>query len=296
MASKEKVLENMNRERLACRPLLPRKRTLLAFGVALILGVVLVGCGAGEGSQGGEKPIKVGVILPYSGVYAQPGEDITDGMKLYFEQEGKKVAGRPIELITEDTKADPQVGVQAARRLIEQEGVDVLTGTVSTAVAYGVIDVTQRDEIPFIISNATGADATRRGAENVFRTSTSSWQVSHPLGSYLVEQGVDSISVATPDYAAGQEVADFFIEGFTEAGGEVVDEVYPPLGTNDYSSYLTKIRQADSPAVFAFFAGSDAVRFVQQYSEFGLDAQVYGNGYLVDEDVLPGAGRVSRRR
>jgi len=251
-----------------------------------VLAAVLVGCGGGGGSREDE-PIKIGVILPYSGVYAQLGEDITDGMKLYFEQQGNEIAGRPVELITEDTEANPQVGVQAARRLIEQEGIAVLTGAVATPVAYGVIDITQRDNIPFVVSNATGNDVTRQGAENVFRVSVSSYQVSSPMGEYLVEQGTKRIVVSAADYAAGHEMAAGFMEGFTRAGGEVVDEVYAPLGTNDYSSFLTRIRQADPQGVWTFYAGSDAVRFVQQYSKFGVEAPLYGTGYLADQDTLP---------
>lgn len=266
---------------------------MVKVAAAAMIAVVAAcgGGGGGGGSQEGE-PIKVGVILPYSGVYAQLGEDITEAMELYFEENGE-IAGRPVELITEDTEADPQVGVQAARRLLEQEGVDVLTGAVATPVAYGVIDITQRDNVPFVISNATGNDATRQGAENVFRTSVSSYQVSNPMGQYLVDQGVEEIVVSAADYAAGYEHAEGFMAGFTEAGGEVIDEVYAPLSTNDYSSFLTRINQQDPPGVWTFYAGSDAVRFVQQYREFGLEAPLYGNGYLVEEDTLPAQGEAA---
>jgi branched-chain amino acid transport system substrate-binding protein len=257
-----------------------------------VLGLLVAGC-AGAGESGEGEPVRIGVILPYSGVYAQLGEDITDAMELYFEREGNEIAGRPVELITEDTEADPQVGVQAARTLIEREQVDVLAGAVSTAVAYGVIDITRRDNIPFVIANATGNDATRQGARNVFRVSASSWQVSYPMGEYLVEQGVDEIFLSSADYAAGQEMSSGFREGFLEAGGTIVGEVHPPLETSDYSSYLTRIRQADPPGVFSFYAGSDAVRFVQQYREFGIEAQLYGPGYIVDEDTLPAQGEAA---
>lgn len=269
----------------------PLRRLIVAAGIMLwsALALLLVGCG-GQGGEGGSQegePLKLGAILPYSGVYAQLGEDITDGMNLYFESQGNEIAGRPVELIQEDTEADPQVGVQAARTLMEREGVDLLTGAVSTAVAYGVIDLAEREQMPFVISNALGNDATRRGVEYVFRTSGSSWQVSHPMGQYLVDQGIENVFVSAADYAAGHEMADGFKEGFTEAGGTVAGEVYPPLGTNDYSSYLTRIRQTDAQGVWNFYAGSDAVRFVQQHDQFELEAPLFGPGYLVEADTLP---------
>jgi len=273
-----------------------RGRALVVAG-GLVLGVLLaVGCGGGatEGG-GGAEPIRVGVILPYSGVYAQLGEDITDGMEVYFEDQGNEISGRPIELIREDTEADPQVGVQAARTLIERDGVDLLTGAVATPVAYGVADLVEREEMPFVISNALGNDATRRGVEYVFRTSGSSWQVSHPMGEYLVDNGVENVYVSAADYAAGQEMSADFTSGFTAAGGNVVGEVFPPLSTNDYSTYIAQIRQAQPEASWSFCAGTDAVRFVQQAAQSGLkeDVQIYGTGNLVDSDTLEAQGEAA---
>jgi len=270
------------------------------FPVAMILLVaflLLVGCGGGGGGGqgGGEDPIRLGVILPYSGVYAQLGEDITDGMNVYFEEQGNEIAGRPVELIQEDTEADPQVGVEAARTLIERDEVAVLTGTVSSAVAYGVIDLVSADQIPFVISNATGNDATRRGVPYVFRTSASSWQVSYPMGQYLVDNGVENVYVTAPDYAAGQEQASGFREGFAAAGGNLIGEAYPPLGNSDYSTYLTNISQASPQAEWSFYAGTDAVNFVRQYAEAGLKESIplYGSGYMVEADTIEGQGEAA---
>ncbi|MEW6635446.1 MAG: ABC transporter substrate-binding protein [Actinomycetota bacterium] len=272
------------------------RKFLGATGIAMFSAftLLLVSCGGGGGSEGGDEPIRVGVVLPYSGVYAQLGEDITDGMNVYFE-ENKEIAGRPVELVREDEEADPQVGVQAARTLIEREGVDILTGAVATPTAYGIIDLIEREQMPFVISNALGNDATRRGVEYVFRTSGSSWQVTYPMGEYLAEEGVETIFVSAADYAAGQEMSTDFKDGFTSAGGEVVGEAYPPLGTNDYSTYLTEIRQADPEGSWSFFAGTDAVRFVQQYAQSGLkeNTTLYGTGNLVDSDTLEAQGEAA---
>ncbi len=256
---------------------------------------MLAGCGgSGSQEQGGSKeqePLKIGVLLPYSGVYAQLGEDITNAMELYFEEQDTEIAGRSIELVQEDTEGDPQTGVQAARTLMEREGVELLTGAVSTAVAYGVIDLVDREQMPFVISNALGNDATRGGVEYVFRTSGSSWQVSYPMGEYLVGEGIDNVYVSAADYAAGQEMSAAFKEGYEAAGGNVAGEVYPPLGTNDYSSFLTRIQQAgDAQGVWNFYAGSDAVRFVKQAASSGLDKPIFGPGYLAEADTLPAQG------
>lgn len=274
------------------------RRVFFVGTVMLSSLALLVGCGGGaEGGGGGgsEDPIRLGVILPYSGVYAQLGQDITDGMNVYFGEQGNEIAGRPVELIQEDTEADPQVGVEAARTLIERDEVSLLTGTVSSAVALGVIDLVERDQIPFVISNATANDATRRDVPYVFRTSASSWQVSYPMGEYLVENGVDNVYASAPDYAAGEEQAGGFKEGFAAAGGNLIGEAYPPLGTTDYSTYLTGIRQASPEAEWSFYAGTDAVSFVRQYAESGLKENVplYGSGYMVELDTLEAQGEAA---
>jgi branched-chain amino acid transport system substrate-binding protein len=214
-------------------------------------------------------------------------------MKLYFEDRDYEIAGRLVELVAEDDESDPQVGVPAARTLIEREDVDILTGAVSSAVANAVSDIAQRDGIPFVISNATSNNITREGTENIFRTSASTWMLYNTMGSYMAEQEVDNVMVVLPDYAGGHEGAADFMAGYTEAGGEVAGELYPPLGNNNYSAYMTSIRQADPSAVFAFFAGSDAARFVQQYRQFGVEAPLYGTGYMVDTDVLPAQGEAA---
>lgn len=271
-------------------PIHSRSRAVLVVMLAASFSLIAAGCGGSQGES--EGPVKVGVILPYSGVYAQLGEDITDAMELYVEEQNGELAGREIELVTEDTEADPQTGVQAARTLLEREDVDFLTGAVSTSVAYGVIDLAEREQVPFVISNALGNDATRQGSDYVFRTSGNSWQVTYPMGEYLVEQGREEIFVSAADYAAGNEMAEDFKAGFTQAGGEVVGEAYPELGTNDYSSYLTNIENSSADASWSFFAGSDAVSFVQQFDEFGLHdtTQLYGTGNLVGIDTLEAQG------
>lgn len=272
------------------------RKPVLALLLVASLGLVAAGCGGGSESGGGsQEPLKIGVILPYSGVYAQLGEDITNSMELYLDEQGGEIAGRPVELIEEDTEADPQTGVQAARTLLEREDVDFLTGAVSTSVAYGVIDLAEREQVPFVISNALGNDATRQGSDYVFRTSGNSWQVTHPMGQYLVDQGVEEIFVSAADYAAGTEMSGDFKAGFTDAGGEVVEEAYPPLGTNDYSSYLTNIEQSEAQASWSFYAGSDAVSFVQQFDEFGLHdtTDLYGTGNLVGTDTLEAQGEAA---
>ncbi|WP_445347040.1 ABC transporter substrate-binding protein [Calidifontibacillus erzurumensis] len=237
--------------------------------------------------------IKIGALLPSSGVYASLGENLGKGMELYFDSVDWKIGDKKIELLKEDTEADPQVGLRKARKFIDEDKVDILTGTISTAVAYAIRDEVDAKKVPFLVSHAGGNDLTRSmRSDYIWRSSFSSWQIGHSMGQWAYDHVGKKVVIVAADYAFGQEVSAAFKEAFVNAGGQIVDEIYPPLGNNDYASYLTKLNKTNADAVYAFFAGSDAVRFVKQYEEFGLKGKLplIGSGWLVAEDTRPAQG------
>lgn len=273
----------------------------------LVFALILTACGGSavstssgdsESSEsgGGEDTVKVGAILPFSGVYAALGEDLRDGMKLYFDSVDWQAGGKTIEMIEEDTENDPQVGLRKTRKLIDQDNVDFLTGAVSTAVAYAIRDEVDSKQVPYIASHAGGNDLTREmRSDYIWRTSFSSWQIGNSIGEWAYENIGEKMYVAAADYAFGREASEAFIEAYTEAGGEIVGEVYPPLENNDFASYLTSIANEDVDGVYGFFAGSDASRFVQQYAEYGLQDKypLVGSTWLVAEDVREAVGEAA---
>ncbi len=248
----------------------------------------------GSSAKGENDVIKVGILLPNSGVYASLGQYLTKGMELYFDEINWEVEGKKFQIIKEDSEADPQVSLRKVRKLIDQDNIDILTGTVSTAVAYAIRDEVNSKKVPFLVSHAGGNDLTRsKRSDYIWRSSFSSWQIGNAMGEWAFENVGNKIYVAAADYAFGQEVSSAFKEAYTEAGGEIVGEVYPPLENNDYSSYLTTIGGEQADAVYAFFAGSDAVRFVQQYEQYGLKEKMplIGSGWLVSEDLRSSQGK-----
>ena len=241
-------------------------------------------------------PLKLGLLVPTSAVYSQLGDDIADGMSLYLESVGNRAGGRPIEVIREDEGIDPQPALQKARKLIEQDRVDVFAGVVSTAVVYAIRDLLHNSQTIFVGANAGGNDLTRaRKSPYIFRASFTSWQVSYPLGEWIAKNVSKKVFVSAADYGFGQESAAAFKENFTRNGGEVVGEVYPRLGTTDYAPFLPQIQGANPEASYSFYSGSDAVSFVKQYAEFGLKDRIKltGAGFLVEEDVLPAQGEAA---
>lgn len=246
--------------------------------------------------SGSTETIKIGSILPFSGVYASLGKDLSDGMKLYFDSIDWEVEGKKIELIEEDTEADPQVALRKLRKLMDQDNIHILNGAVSTAVAYAIRDEVDSKKLPYLASHAGGNDLTRtKGSDYIWRSSFSSWQIGHSMGEWAFENIGDKMYIAAADYAFGKEVSAAFVNAYKDAGGEIVGEVYPPLGNNDYSSYLTTIGGVEADGVYAFFAGSDAVRFVQQYEQFGLKDKLplVGSGWLVAEDLRETIGNAA---
>jgi branched-chain amino acid transport system substrate-binding protein len=245
-------------------------------------------------AQGG--PIKVGILLPYSGVYTVLGEHITQAMELVFARENWTVAGRKIEVVKEDDESKPPVGVRKADKLIDSDKVDLLTGPVHSGVLAGIRDKVHNSKTILIVSNA-GADqiSRERCSAWIFRTSFSNWQPCQPMGGWVAKNVAKEVFQVAPNYQAGKDMMAAFRETFVPAGGKVVAEDYPKLGETDYAPYLTKIRQSGAKAVFAFFSGSDAVNFVKQYDQYGLKQTVKltGAGFMTEPDVLPAQGKAA---
>jgi branched-chain amino acid transport system substrate-binding protein len=268
------------------------RRTLLTTGSLAAAGVLAGPWVHRVRAQGA--PLKVGLVLPYTGVYAVLGESITQGMELVFARENWTVAGRKIELIKEDDEMKPPVGIRKTEKLIDSDRVDILTGPVHSGILMGMRDKVHGSKTILIVSNA-GADAISRDrcSKWIFRTSFSNWQPNQPMGGWVAKNVAKDVFITAPNYQAGKDQLDAFKETFVPAGGKIVGEDYPKLGETDYAPYLTKIRQSGAKAVYAFFSGTDAVNFVKQFDQFGLKQTVKltGAGFLTEPDVLPAQGK-----
>jgi branched-chain amino acid transport system substrate-binding protein len=267
------------------------RRTFLGGAAATAAGVAAGPWVLRAHAQSG--PVKIGVVLPYTGVYAVLGESITQAMELVFARENWTVAGRKIEMIKEDDEMKPPVGIRKTEKLIDSDKVDILTGPVHSGILMGMRDKVHSSKTILIVSNA-GADAISRDrcSRWIFRTSFSNWQPCQPMGGWVAKNVSKEVFQVAPNYQAGKDMMNAFKETFVPAGGKVVAEDYPKLGETDYAPYLTKIKQSGAKAVFAFFSGTDAVNFVKQYDQFGLKQSIKltGAGFLTEPDVLPAQG------
>lgn len=272
------------------------KRAGAAAGVAAA-SPLLSACGPFL-QTGAGGPLKIGILLPYSGIYAVLGESITEAMQMYFEEVGNEAGGREIQIVTEDSEMTPDTGLQKARKLVEQDEVDLVAGLVSSGVANAVRDYFHDNEKILIIANA-GANGISRAIRSpyIFRTSFSNWQPNWPLGGWAYENVAQKVFVSAPDYAAGHDQASAFMHNFQEHGGEVISEQYTPFPSpaGGYAEYISEIQAADAPMVYCFYSGSAAVDFVKTYGEFGLAGNIplVAAGFTVEEDVLPAQGQAA---
>lgn len=239
------------------------------------------------------EPVKIGYTISLSGVYTALGIDMRDGLNLYMEEIGHQAGGREIEILVEDIGSNQvSQAMDMARKLVQKNNIDILAGVVGSGSAYALSEFVQNYNIPFVISNAGADDLTQRKSNPlIVRPAFVNSAGSHPLGVWAYENGYRKAVAMGADYAAGYEHVGGICRTFTEMGGEIVQEIWPPLGTKDYAPYLAKISK-DADVVMVFFAGADALRFVKQFADYGLDRRValIGKGYLVDDNILPKQG------
>jgi len=219
-------------------------------------------------------PVKIGMLVPLTGVFTRNGREAVDGARLYFDEIGWKVQGRPIELLVEDYEGKPDVGLTKARKLVERDGVHMLKGIVSSAVGLAVAAYAKDRKIPVIVSADFGASAlTVPGPllnPYIFRWSQSGTGPGQAGAdwAYKVAGWRKVVSIAS-DYVGGLEVSGSFARVFCSLGGRVVQELWPPLGTADFAPFLTQIDRA-ADAVIEFTPGADGLRFGRQYVEYGI--------------------------
>jgi branched-chain amino acid transport system substrate-binding protein len=265
-------------------------RHRLLRGTALALALSLVGFGVQSQER---EPVRIGIIYTNTGPLAQLGIDMRDGALLFWSQAGQRAGGRRIEILTESTGSNkPDEGLTKARKLVERDRAHILGGIIETPVAYALRPYVVEKKTPLMIMNA-GADGLtqKQRSDYVFRCSFSNSQASHPLGEWAYKQGYRRLVLVASDFAAGHEHIGGVARTFVAAGGQVVQELYPPLGVPDFVPYLTQIRR-DADAVAVAIFGSDAMRFVAQYAEFGLKGKIplIGKGGLTDESFLDKLG------
>ncbi len=240
-------------------------------------------------------PVKIGLLLPYTGVLSVQGTDTTRGVELGLARVGGRAGGRDVHVLKEDTEAKPDVGLTKIRKLIERDRVDFVVGPVNSVVALAIRNYVHEQGTPLIVPVAFTRVLTAppQASPAIFRIVETSDQGNYPMGAWMMKHTrYRKMIVMATDFVAGRHAVEAFIAGYRAAGGEIVKEVYAPLNTPDFAPYIAQAGATPADAVYAFFPGADAIRFVRQYREYGLWDRLPLTGYnvLADDTILPALG------
>ena len=234
---------------------------------------------------GAKAKIKIGTLLPYSGTYTWLGASITNSLELSFAQAGGKLGGREINLIKVDSEAKPPKAAELTNKLINQEKVDFIVGPVHSGVAMAMAKIAREEGTMTVVPNAGANQVTGPlCSPNIFRTSFSNWQPGHPMGKVLLEEGKKNVVLCYWGYGAGKQSAGGFKDSFVAGGGNVIKEIAVPFPKVEFQAALTEIASIKPDAVYVFFAGGGAVKFVKDWAAAGLKDKIelVGPGFLTE--------------
>lgn len=231
--------------------------------------------------------LKIGMVVTLSGPPAALGQQIVDGFQLALEEKGGMLGGQSVELIIEDDELKPDVALLKATSLVQKNEVDFVIGTVFSNMLQAIFKPIVQSET-FLISPNAGPStfAGRNCNPYFFVTSYQNNQNAEISGIIANEEGFESVFAMVPNYQAGRDNMDGFKQTFN---GEVTNEVFTPLGHQDFSAELARISTSGADAVFTFMPGGMGVRLVNQFANAGLsDSMRFMSVFTTDETTLPG--------
>ncbi len=259
---------------------------------ALLGSVAAIALFAAGAAQAQDDPIKIGFMATLEGTYTVLGEDGLRGFKLALMQANDEAGGRKVEYVIAPTDASPDSAVRAARKLVEQDKVDFIIGPLSGSEGIALRDLAKEYPDVTFINGASGAQETTYvdPAENFFRFNMDGAQWGVGLGDYVAnEKGWKYVASVAEDYSFAYTNFLGFAHEYCEAGGEIVERFWVPLGTKDFASVIAALPD-DVDAIYLGLGGGDAVNFLNQYQQAGGDANLIGGTIMVDGTVLNSKG------
>jgi branched-chain amino acid transport system substrate-binding protein len=235
-------------------------------------------------------PMKIGFLTVKTGPLASGGIQMEQGLTLYLKERNNVLAGRPVQLFTGDSAGAPAVARTKMQEFVEKENIACLIGPLATAEALAIDDYIRDKQIP-TLSVAAAEDMTQRKANPWFcRATSSSAQCSYPMGDFAAKElKFKRAAMIADDLAYGHELNAGFQRAFEDAGGKVVQKLWPPLNAPDYGSYIAQIK-SNIDCLFIGFAGSNGFKFLKQYREYGGKLPILGGMTAIDESLLQQMG------
>lgn len=257
-----------------------------------LFGTIAVGALLAVNVANAADKLKIGLLATLEGTYTVLGEDGVRGFQTALKQLGGKVGGREVEVIIGATDASPDSAVRAARKVVEQDKVDIVIGPLSGSEGIALRDYSKSQPQVTFINGISGAQETTyvTPSENFFRFNMDGAQWSAGLGEYVYnEKGYKTVATVGEDYSFVYTQVFGFVTEFCGAGGEVTERLWVPLGTKDFASIIAALPD-DVDAIYLGLGGGDAVNFLNQYQQAGGDANLIGGTIMVDGTVLNSKG------
>ena len=239
-------------------------------------------------AQAQQEPLRLGFLSVRTGPLAAGGKQMEEGIQLFLKERNYTLAGRKVELIIADTGGTPPQAKAKTQELVEKNRVHVIIGPLATFEALAIDEYIKQAQVPLITpTSAAQKDlAQQKLNDYVVHAMGTAAQPMHVLGDFAAKKlGIKRVTVVADDFTYGHEGAAGFQHAFEDAGGRVVQKLWPPLNVADYGSYVGQIK-TDVGGVYAGFAGINGLRFLKQYAEYGLKMPVFGNPTCVDEGIL----------
>lgn len=272
----------------------PARRRALKLVGAGALGAALGQVAGGIAFAADAEPLKIGLIVTYSGPYADYGKQMDNGIALWLKQNGERVAGRAVEIVRRDTAGPaPDLAARFARELITRDKVQVIIGLDFSPNAMAIAPVLSQAKVPCIILNASASDIPKK-SDYIARISFTVGQVSAPMGTWAGRQGIRTAMTVVADYSSGADAETAFRTTFEAEGGKVVDSLRVPMNNPDFSAYVQRIKDTKPEAVFFFFPSGDLPNnFLKAAKERGLaeaGIRLLATGEAMDDSYMQAAG------
>ena len=261
------------------------------------VGVCLLAASLAPATVSAQNTVKIGVILPYSGQFADTATQIDNGIKLYMKQHGDTVAGKKIEVIRKDVGGiAPPVAKRLAQELVVRDQVDILAGFVLTPNAIAACGVSEEAKKLMVIMNAATSIITTK-SPYCTRTSFTLPMVTQTLGAWAAKTGIKKAYTMVSDFAPGHDAEQGFIDGFKAGGGEIVGSVRMAVANPDFSAYVQRAKDLNPESIFVFVpAGAQPAAFGKAFAERGLNTKttkILGTGELTDDSALKQMGEAA---
>jgi len=239
-----------------------------------------------------QEPLRIGFLTVRTGPLAAGGRQMEEGINLFLKERNNTLAGRKVQIFFADTAGQPAQAKTKAQELVEREKVHILVGPLATFEALALDDYVLQAKVPLLppMSAAQNDMAQRKQSDYVIHTYGTAAQAMYPLGDYAATKlGIKRMAMIADDFTYGHEGAAGFQKAFEDAGGRIVQKLWPPLNAPDYGSFIGQLKN-NVDGIYAGFAGSNPVRFLRAYREYGLKPTVFGNPTLTDEGILRNMG------